>query len=210
MKTILFQGDSITDTWRNVGKGSLTEIGQGYAAMVAGELGVEFPGEYKFENRGISGNRTCDLYGRIKEDVWNLKPDIISLLIGVNDSLHEMMRGTGVDLKRFEKIYTMIIEETMEELPDCKFILMEPFVVDGSIVQDFSEKAKIDVAQRGEIVKKIAEKYGFPFVPLQNVFDEACKICPAEYWIGDGVHPTIAGHGIIKREWMKAFLQMQK
>jgi len=209
MKTILFQGDSITDTWRNEGRGSLSEIGQGYAAMVAGELGVDFPGEYKFENRGISGNRSCDLYARIKEDVWNLKPDIISLLIGVNDCLHDLKHNTGVSPERFEKIYTMIIEDTLAELPDCKFILMEPFVLPGELTNELWGEAKKDVTQRGEIVKKLADKYGFTFVPLQNVFDDACEICPPDYWIGDGVHPTVAGHGLIKREWLKAFQKIR-
>lgn len=205
MKKILFQGDSITDAGRDETRGSLSSIGQGYAVMVAGELGAEEPGKYSFENRGISGNRIVDLYARIKSDIWNIQPDIISLLIGVNDVLHEANDKNGVDAIRFEKIYSMLIEDTYKELPDVKFILMEPFVFCGTLTKDNWEYIEKEVAERGKIVRTIAKKYNADFVPLQEKFNEACKLCPPEYWVGDGVHPTVAGHGIIKREWMKVF-----
>lgn len=205
MKTILFQGDSITDAGREETRGSLSSIGQGYVAMVAGELGSEKPGEYTFENRGISGNRIVDLYARIKSDIWNIQPDIISLLIGVNDVLHEANDKNGVDAIRFEKIYSMLIEDTYRELPDVKFILMEPFAFRGTLTQNHWEYIEKEVKERGKIVCKIAKKYNADFIPLQEKFDEACKLYSSEYWVGDGVHPTVAGHGIIKREWIKEF-----
>ena len=205
MKTILFQGDSITDTGREATRGSLSSIGQGYAMMIAGELGVQYPGEYTFENRGISGNRIVDLYARIKSDIWNIKPDVISILIGVNDVIHETHHQNGVDAEHFEKIYSMLLEDTYKELPNVKFILMEPFVFYGTFTSDHWEYIEKEVRLRGEIVQRLAEKYNAKYIPLQEQFNKACELCPPEYWIGDGVHPTVAGHGIIKREWMKAF-----
>lgn len=205
MVKILFQGDSITDCGRNTGRGSLCEIGQGYAVMVAGELSVREPGKYVFENTGISGDRIVDVYARIKKDIWNLNPDILSILIGVNDVWHEIESQNGVDAVRFEKVYSMLIEDTLNVLPDVKFILMEPFVVCCANTEEHWETLKKEVTVRGDIVKKLSEKYTTKFVPLQERFNELCKVCKPEYWIGDGVHPTVAGHGIIKQEWIKAF-----
>ena len=102
-KLIVFQGDSITDCGRN--REDITSIGVGYAHMVKGQLGYEHPGEYEFINKGISGNRIVDVYARIKNDIINLKPDYMSLLIGVNDVGHElygMYNGVSAEnLNRF-------------------------------------------------------------------------------------------------------------
>ena len=100
MKLVLFQGDSITDCGRN--READHPMGSGYATMAAGEIMAEHPGEYRFLNRGISGNRSVDLYARIKQDLINLKPDYLSILIGVNDVWHEYTRQNGVDADKFE------------------------------------------------------------------------------------------------------------
>ena len=102
-KVIVIQGDSITDAGRN--KDLPTSRGTGYAQMIAGELGLTVPGAYEVYNRGISGNRIVDLYARIKKDIINLKPDYISILIGVNDVWHEYNYQNGVAPEKFEKIY---------------------------------------------------------------------------------------------------------
>lgn len=203
MKTILFQGDSITDAGRNLLSGCSVSIGQGYAAMLAGELGTTAVGDYKFENRGVSGNRIVDLYARMKADIWNLSPDYISILIGVNDVLHEYLHKSGVDAACFQRIYEMLIEDTLRVLPEAKFILMEPFVTSGSLTECNWLQIRDEVKNRGEIVYDLSKKYNTAFVPLQSVFDKACEMISPEYWISDGVHPTVAGHGLIKREWLK-------
>ena len=114
MKLILFQGDSITDAGRN--KELPHAMGVGYANMVAGELGLSKPYEYMFRNRGISGNRVVDLFARMKKDMINLKPDVMSILIGVNDVWHEYTRQNGVEADRFERIYGMMIEDLQKAL----------------------------------------------------------------------------------------------
>ena len=106
MKTILFQGDSITDAGR--ARDNDSNVGIGYPVLVKGTLGFEHPGEYTFLNRGISGNRVVDVYARIKSDIINLKPDVMSILIGVNDVWHEFSRKNGVDAEKFEKVYSML------------------------------------------------------------------------------------------------------
>ena len=130
---ILFYGDSITDMGRdrNCEVGAVSSYGVGYPIFVAEKLFEIDPLKWTIVNRGISGNRIVDLYARIKADVWNHKPDVLSILIGINDIWHELGGGNGVDLERFERIYDMLLSDTKERLTDLKIILMEPFVLKG-------------------------------------------------------------------------------
>ena len=113
-KIILFQGDSITECGRSIE--NFSKMGDGYPLLVKAHLGYEYPGKYEFQNRGISGNRIVDVYARIKADITNLKPDYMSILIGVNDVWHELDRQNGVDEEKFEAIYSMLIEEIKQDL----------------------------------------------------------------------------------------------
>lgn len=203
MKTILFQGDSITDADRSYADDS--KRGLGYPHLVTSYLGYEYPDEYNFINRGISGNRIVDVYARIKKDIINLKPDYMSLLIGVNDVWHELETQNGVDTPKFEKIYTMLIEEIKQALPQCKIIVFEPFVLKGSATEAKWEEFLQGVGEKAEACRRVAKEQGVGFVPLQQEFDSLCKKAPAEYWIKDGVHPTAAGHQLIARKWLEAF-----
>lgn len=213
-KLILFQGDSITDCGRN--REDLTSTGTGYAHMVTGQLGCEAPGVYTFVNKGISGNRIVDVYARIKADIINLKPDVMSVLIGVNDVWHELGgKCNGVSAEKFEKIYDLLIEEILQALPDIKIMIMEPFVLEGKATAATAEEPhrwnyfKDEVPLRAAAAKRIAKKYNLPYITLQDKFDEACQQAPAAYWLRDGVHPTPMGHWIIKNAWMEAFSKMQ-
>lgn len=206
MKKILFLGDSITDTGRNTEAGSTESIGQGYVVIIAGTLGVKAPKQYEITNRGISGNRIVDLYARIKSDCWNLAPDVISILIGVNDVWHEFANCNGVDASRYEEMYRILIKETKKRLPSVKFLVMEPFVLQGSATMEHWEEFRFEVSKRAAVARSIAQEFDCTFVPLQKAFDEALKKAPADYWLKDGVHPTPAGHGLIAAEWLKAYL----
>lgn len=201
---ILFYGDSITDAGRD-GRSPLTALGYGYPLFIGTELMVKYPGQFTFEDTGVSGNRIVDLYARIKADCWNRKPDVISILIGVNDVWHEAAVQNGVEADRFEKVYRMIIEDTRKVLPDVKFILMEPFILDSSVTKDNWEYFNTEVKKRAEATERVAKEYGLTFVPLQQILTDACKIQPAEYWLSDGVHPAPAGRKLIADAWIKAF-----
>ena len=209
LKKILFQGDSITDCGRK--RDDFYGMGNGYANLVKASLGMDYPNEYEFINRGIGGNRIVDLYARIKSDFINLKPDYASIYIGVNDAWHEIRSKNGVDTEKFEKIYTMLIDEIKAECPDVKLMIIAPYVLEGTATCDTDEipdrlqQFKRDVAEKADVARKIANKYGLPFIELQPAFDEACKNAPPEYWTADGVHPTACGHEIIKRLWMQTF-----
>ncbi len=203
MKRILFQGDSITDAGRN--REDDSNKGVGYPTVVAAKLGYEYPGEYEFLNRGISGNRVVDLLARIKVDMINLKPDYMSILIGINDVWHEVGCQNGISAEKYEELYNILIRDLLEALPDLKIMILEPFVLDAAATGEHWEYFHTETIKRAEAAKRIAEKYNLPFIPLQNRFDEACKLAPASYWLRDGVHPTSAGHELIARAWIETF-----
>lgn len=206
MRKILFQGDSITDAERS--RDNDADRGIGYPTLVSAELGYLQPDVYEFINRGISGNRSIDLLARVKSDIINQKPDIMSILIGVNDVWHEFMYQNGIDAKRYEKYYTMIIEEVTEALPDIKIMILEPFVLKGSGTEEHWDTFRNEVEKRAEASKNIAERFGLKFVPLMKKFDKASTAASSGYWLADGVHPTSAGHELIAREWIKAFKEL--
>lgn len=212
-KRILFQGDSITDCGRD--RNDFWGLGGGYANLVKASLGMDHPDEYEFINRGISGNRVVDLYARIKIDFINLQPDYASIFIGVNDTWHEISVQNGVETEKFEKIYTMLIDEIQAACPQTKLMIIAPYVLEGSATCNIEEipdrlaRFQKDVAEKAAVAKKIAEKYNLPLIELQPAFDEACKLAPPTYWAGDGVHPTACGHELIKRLWIDTFKKMQ-
>ncbi len=202
MKTIVFQGDSITDAGRN--RNNDNERGIGYPLLVSAELGYKYPGEYVFINEGISGNRIVDLYARIKRDIILRKPDYLTILIGINDVWHEINDRNGVDNKKFFKVYCDLIEEIKAVLPDIKIFILEPFVLKASATSKSWNVFRRETEMRALSAKAVAEKFGLVFIPLQAKFDEAEKKAEASYWLSDGVHPTAAGHKLIANEVVKA------
>ncbi len=208
-KIILFQGDSITDCARN--RENDMFLGVGYARMVEAQLGLECPNKYTFLNRGINGNRIVDVYARIKSDIINLKPDYLSILIGVNDVWHELGNKNGVAAEKFEKIYEMMLEEIKEAVPNVKIMIMLPYVVEGPATCNNEENPerfdyfKCEVAKRADAARRVAEKFNLPYIDLQTAFDKASQKAESTYWAYDGVHPTAMGHELIKREWLKGF-----
>ncbi len=203
---ILFQGDSVTDCGRSrdVKEYESTALGGGYPSLVQARLLCDRPLDgFQFANRGISGNRIVDLYARWRCDCLNLTPDVVSILIGVNDSWHEIW-GNGVDLKRYERIYNELADWTLSTLPTVRLLLLEPFTASGS---DHSGEFGAEVRERGKIVKALAERIGpqrATFVPLQSLLDECCAAAPWQHWTGDGVHPSPAFHQKIADAWLAA------
>lgn len=206
MKTILFQGDSITDGRR------LTEanfhMGFGYPGYVAARLGLDHPGEYNFVNRGVSSNKSVDIYARIKADIINVKPDILSILMGINDVGFDVKLNTGVSTQKYRKIYSMMLDEIFEALPDVKIILLEPFVHEGSNPGEYYEEMRVQVEEKATVVRELAQKYGCTFIPLQQELDRMVKQAPKDYWLVDGVHPSIYFHQYIADRWLEAFAML--
>lgn len=200
---VLFQGDSITDGNRGRNSDPNHILGHGYQFILAAELTAKEPEKnVKFINRGISGNRIADLYGRWKEDALNLNPTILSIMIGVNDVGFEWDHKSGSEPERFKKIYRLLLDESTQNNPDMQIIIMEPFYE----APDSSERSKFFASNTKKIAKaarEIAEEYGAIFVPLQEMFDEYCKKSGVVKFIWDGVHPTYTGHGLIAEQWKK-------
>jgi len=204
MKTFLFQGDSITDAGRDDENQDNFGLGCGYALLLASDIEKNNKGKIKFINRGKSGDRITDVYARIKEDIINLKPDYMSILIGVNDVSHELTMGCGVTPKKFGMIYELLIEEIKESLPEIRIIILEPFVLKGTATEKLWNDFNCEVRKLADVSKQIAQKYNLKFVPLQDKFDELSSDGDTRYWSVDGIHPTSAGHQVIKEELQKA------
>lgn len=202
---ILFFGDSITDMGHNRElTGSVWSYGNGYVAQVAGTLLGKNPTEYEIVNKGISGNRVVDLYARIKSDVWNEKPDVLSILIGINDIWHEINYRNGVELNRFQRVYRTMLAETKERFPNVKLMLLEPFVLKGSATEERFEEFTA-VYEYAKAVRELAAEFNAVFVPLQEKFNAAAERFGTEPYLYDGVHPHIAGAKLIAEEWLSAF-----
>lgn len=203
---VLFYGDSITDMNRLKDNVSAVpfKLGNSYALVTGAYLVGKDPALYDVVNKGISGNRIVDLYARIKKDVWEEKPDVMSILVGVNDVWHEIIHKNGVDIVRFEKIYRMLIEDTLAVLPNLKIMLMEPFVLEGSATTG-SYEGFLAVKEYAKVVKKLASEYNLVFVPLQETFDKYAEKYGTELLLYDGVHPNLVGTKIISDAWIEAF-----
>ena len=208
---ILFYGDSITDAERARIKPPMPNavFGYGYVMQVMGRLFERSPVNYEIVNRGISGNRIVDLYARAKIDCWNHEPDLISILIGINDIWHEVECKNGVEPERFERIFRMLIEDTKQRLPNTKLLLCEPFVLKGSATEAAWDQFG-ECPIYGSITKKLAEEYDLYFLPLQEKFDEAAAKYGNEVFLYDGVHPTVQGATLIAKEWMKLFEKIEE
>lgn len=207
MTKILFQGDSITDAGRLYN--SDTSLGSGYPILVAAELGFLNPAKYQFINKGISGNRSIDLLARIKRDFINLSPDVISILIGVNDVGHELAEQNGVSAENYLNYYNLLIEQIKKALPKTQIMIMEPFVLKASATEENWSAFRSGVEKMAEFAWLTADTYSLEFVPLMEKFDKAAELAEPSFWLADGVHPTAAGHELIAKEWIKCFEKLK-
>jgi len=196
---VLFQGDSITDAGRNYWDPN--DLGAGYAAMVAERFSAKHPGlGAVFLNRGVSADRIRDLKDRWHEDCLSLKPDVVSILVGVNDALGTFFGDDPAALESFEADYARILDLTRRNL-DAKVVLLEPFLLP---VSKELVAFRDDVDSIIRVVGKLSREYATELVPLDSIFSEAAKREVPEFWSLDGVHPTRAGHDLIARSWLKS------
>jgi lysophospholipase L1-like esterase len=200
--TILFQGDSITDAGRDRNQGSPnvgSGLGTGYPLLLAAELLRAQPAlGLRIYTRGVSGNKVPDLADRWETDTLALRPDILSILIGVNDYWHTRTHGYTGTVEQYETGYTALLAETRQRLPSVRLVILEPFVLLTGAV-DASWSPAFD--DRRAVAARAAEKAGATFVPLQKAFEDAAAKATPSYWLVDGVHPTPAGHALIAERW---------
>jgi lysophospholipase L1-like esterase len=202
----LFQGDSITDGNRGRNKDPNHIMGHGYAFSVASRVGADFAeSNHVFYNRGISGNRIPDLKNRWQADTLDLKPDVLSILIGINDAsaLINKPAVEDADINLFETAYHDILLQSKEQNPATLFVICLPFVYPIAKAKDNWEKYNSIVALLTQRIKKLATEFNAVVVDFPAVFDKAIKRTSPEYWIWDGIHPTVPGHELMAREWIK-------
>ena len=215
----MFQGDSITDGNRGRSADPNHIMGHGYAFSVASRVGADFAeSKHRFYNRGISGNRVKDLKDRWQTDTLDITPDVLSILIGINDTSMLINKGevenSAIDL--FETTYRDVLNQSRKQNPDTLFVLCLPFVYPVSRVKDNWKNYSSIIASLAARTKKLAAEFNAVVVDFPAVFDKAIKRAPADYWIWDGIHPTVPGHELMAREWIKQvssrlkFLQVYK
>lgn len=203
---ILFQGDSITDAGRSREKAGVPNeqpgLGNGYSWLAAAELLVQRPQDnLKVFNRGISGNKVYQLAERWQADCLDLKPNVLSILIGVNDIWHTLNGNYQGTVEIYERDYRALLERTLKALPKVKLVVCEPFVLRCGAVNDkwFPEFDGYRAA-----ALRVATSFHATFIPFQTMFDEAVKYAPAEHWAKDGVHPTASGASLMAYNWLRA------
>jgi len=199
---VLFQGDSITNAFRKPEElCNAYQMGSGYALMVAAHLLAARPGDaLRFANRGVSGEGIRGLTKRWQADCIDLRPDVLSVLVGINDA-RVTLEKPSTTVAEFETCYRDLLDKSLEKLPSVRLVLCEPFVLQAG---DVRQDRLADVAGRGEVVRRLAVEFGAVVVPLQSVFANALESAPSEYWSYDGIHPNAQGHWLIARAWLKA------
>jgi len=202
--TFLFQGDSITDGNRSRNLDWNHVLGHGYAYLIAARLWYDLPAKgYNFFNRGISGNKVTDLAQRWQDDAIAIKPDLLSILVGVNDVNAAISGDKNFTVASYENDYRALLTQTKKQLPSTKIVICEPFILPVGRVKDNWDKWQQEIIGRQQVAKKLADEFNLIYVPLQETFNQALKKAPADYWIWDGVHPMPGGHELMARQWIK-------
>jgi lysophospholipase L1-like esterase len=201
----LFQGDSITDGNRGRDTDPNHIMGHGYAFSVASRVGADFPKQgFTFYNRGISGNKVSDLQKRWQTDSLDLKPNVLSLLVGIND-VNEYVNDPVSSPKpeAFEQVYRDLLSQCKNSNPDTLFVLGLPFFYPIGSRKEKAELWMEGTKKRAAIVSKLAAEFNAILVDYPSVFDKAMVNTNPDYWIWDGIHPSIFGHELMAREWIK-------
>jgi lysophospholipase L1-like esterase len=203
--SFLFQGDSITDGNRSRNMDWNHVLGHGYAYLIAADLLYRFPVKsFQFFNRGVSGNQITDLTQRWPEDTIALKPNLISILIGVNDTMNAVNGNKNATISNYEGSYRALLTETKRQLPGVELVICEPFILPVGKAKDDWDLYHQEISARQEASRKIAMEFQTIYIPLQKLFMQAAeKYPPADYWLWDGIHPMPNGHELIARQWIK-------
>jgi lysophospholipase L1-like esterase len=204
-QVILFQGDSITDAGRNKDQQTPnigSALGQGYASLVTSQLLFDHPTfNLKCYNKGISGHKVPQLQARWKEDCLDLEPQILSILIGVNDYWHKLNHGYEGNASTYFGQYKKLIDTTLQSLPTIQLIIGEPFAIPG--IQAVNQEWFPEFNEYREAAKTIAQTYKAKWIPYQSIFEEASKVVAPSYWTYDGVHTTLAGAQLMAEAWLE-------
>ena len=203
---IVFQGDSITDAGRD--KRNYHHMGNGYPKYAAELIKEAFPdAEIELINQGISGNRTCQLFDRLYPDAIAFEPDVVSILIGINDIWHR--HGAGRIETTDEQIATnyRAILERLKKQTNAKIIILAPFLLDN----EEKEAWRAELDRVLAIIRPLADEFADAYIPLDKLFEEALKTQPTPaYYSHDGVHPNANGAAFIGQHYFEAITPIIK
>ncbi|MDR1570495.1 MAG: SGNH/GDSL hydrolase family protein [Oscillospiraceae bacterium] len=196
---LLFQGDSVTDCGRS--REDDARLGDGYPKIISEYLKGKYPNaNFRVINRGVSGDRAKDLEARWDADCLAIRPNVLTILIGINDTWRRFDRGDPTSAQAYRASYRCLLERVKNETDIRNIILIDPFVLptppDRAAWRD-------DLNPRIDIVRDLAREYGALYIPLDGLFAAASCERPCEYWAADGVHPTPDGHGLIADAWIR-------
>ena len=195
---LLFQGDSITDAGRN--RSDYHDLGHGYPKYAAKYIAERFPDvEFEFIDLGIGGNQTIDLVNRLQSDFVDIQPDIVSVLIGINDVWHHAGDQSWIDNGVFEERYRTVLT-AIKEKTDAKIMMMEPFLIPVEDKLFF----RVDLAPKIEIIRKLAREFADAYIPMDGLFAMASVGTAPTRWAEDGVHPTKSGAELMAKYYLDA------
>jgi len=197
--TVLFQGDSITDAGRS--RENDAALGGGYPNVIANWFSAMYPEKgVRFLNRGISGNRAKDLRARWTADCIDLKPSVVSIMIGINDTWRRFDRNEATAAEAYAEDYRQILARVRDEL-GATVVIIEPFVLPHP---EDRKGWRIDLDPKIQAARELAREFNAIYIPLDGLLAAACVKAPPAFWAADGVHPTPAGHAFIAQAWLKA------
>ncbi len=156
----------------------------------------------KIYNKGISGNKVHQLAERWEKDCLELKPNVLSILIGVNDYWHFLNGTYKGSLETYQNDLSALLHTTKQKMPAVKLIIGEPFAVRGIKAVNENWYPAFDGYRMA--AREVANKFEAVFIPYQAIFDRAQKTAPGVYWTHDGVHPSLAGAHLMAHAWMEA------
>lgn len=202
---ILFQGDSITDAQRDrtVTEANIRQaMGSGYAQHTASALLLDHCDKnLQIYNRGNGGNIVQQLEERWDEDCLQLRPDLLSVLIGINDSARAFSPDpTGHTPADFDQCLRRLLDQARQQNPALRLVICEPFFYP---IREEQNAWQDGFEQRRAATKAIATDFDAAFVPFQSLFEELYQLAPAAYWLPDGVHPTLPAHRRMADLWLK-------
>ena len=196
---ILFQGDSVTDAGRD--RSDPHDMGNGYPRFASAMIQDSFPDtEFEFVNLGISGNRTEHLVERMEADFMEIQPDIVSILIGVNDVWHHYSHGIETSDEQFEKNYRVVLD-ALKTRTSARILMIQPFLLET--VDPAKQAYTEELARKQAIVKHLADEYADAYLPLDEILHRETEEEPA-YYAADGVHPTPDGACYIGEAYLGA------
>lgn len=207
-QVILFQGDSITDAGRDKAQyyaNNASGLGTGYVHMAASTLLEKYPDRLlRIYNRGISGHKVFQLAGRWEDDALNLKPNVLSILIGVNDFWHMLNGQYDGTATIYENDLRALLKRTKEALPNVRLIMGEPFAVKGGSAVG-NNKWTTEFPAYQAACRKVSNEFNASFIPYQSIFDKVIPRGGAAYWCPDGVHPSMAGARLMANAWISVY-----